>query len=124
MSRAALGWAAIAAALFITLLAASPWWPGQLVDAIPGKDKTGHVVLMGLLGAACVVAFAGRTWRGRRIGAGMVLGVVAIAVTVDEIIQAFVPTRTFDLGDLAASLAGIAVIGGLAALLTRRTSDP
>ncbi|MEM1054654.1 MAG: VanZ family protein [Bacteroidota bacterium] len=119
--RTVLGWGAIAAALALTVLASSPLWPGtgDLLEAVPGKDKTGHFLVMGALAAACVLAFTGRSLRGWRLTPGRLLVLVAMAVTVDEVIQALVPARTFDLADLAASLAGVVLIGGMAAWSSR-----
>ena len=120
MSRAALGWVAILGALALTLLASSPFWPGaEVLDSVPGRDKTGHFLIMGALGAACVVAFAGRRLRGRVLSAPVVLALVAGAVTVDEAVQAFVPSRSFSGLDWIASLAGVLIIGGLAALIDK-----
>ena len=122
MSRVAIGWTAIAFALALTVFASTPWWShmGGVVEGLPGKDKTGHFVIMGLLAGACVVAFVGRTLARRHLSAVQVLALVSLGVTVDEFVQAIVPSRTFDLGDLVASLAGILVIGGGAALVQKR----
>ena len=124
MGRNALGWVAILAALAITLLASSPYSAilSAGTDLLPGGDKTGHVLIMGALAASCVLAFAGRRLRGRTLRAPTILAMVAGAVTVDEFVQSAVPTRTFDWADLGASLVGVLVIGGGAALASRRPS--
>lgn len=120
--RTLLGWAAILSVLGITAWASSPWWPfgGGGLAWIPGGDKGGHVLVLGALAAACVLAFTGARVAGHRLGAAHVLALVALGAAADELAQAFIPSRSFDLADLAASLVGIAVLGGAAALLVRR----
>ena len=122
MARNILGWYGILAALSLTVFAASPY-SGILSKGtalLPGGDTAGHVLVMGALAALCVLAFAGRTWRGRTLRPSSILVLVGLAVTVDEFFQAAVPTRTFEWSDLGGSLAGVALIGGLAALAVNR----
>lgn len=126
MSRAAIGWAAIGVTLVLTVWASLPNSPlfGLATNLIPGGDKTGHVLVMGLLAGGCVLAFAGRSVRGWELTPVRLLVLVALGVTLDEAVQAVIPARTFDWGDLAASLAGVVLIGGLAAVaVTRRASS-
>ena len=124
MGRNALGWGAILTVLAITVLASSPYSAilSAGTDHLPGGDKTGHVLIMGALAALCVLAFAGRRLRGRTLRATTILAIVGLAVTVDEFVQAAVPSRTFDWADLGASLVGVLIIGGGAALSMRRPS--
>ena len=78
----------------------------------PNGDKLGHFLLMGSL--AFVVALAlPRLWklRGLLILAGL--------LTLEECSQLLFTRRTFDLLDLACSLAGIAFFGWLNWILTR-----
>jgi polysaccharide biosynthesis protein VpsQ len=78
----------------------------------PNGDKLGHFLLMGSL--AFVVALAlPESWKLRG------LLVLAGLLTLEECSQMFFPHRTFDLLDLACSLAGIAFFGGLNWFLTR-----
>lgn len=65
---------------------------------LQGVDKLGHFVLYGLL-ALFASAYFGRTKR--------VAGILAVLATIEEASQAWFPARTFDLWDLAATLAGI-----------------
>ncbi len=122
MSRALLGWGAIAACLGLTLWASSDAaFPlSRALPYVPGRDVTGHFLIMGALAAACVIAFARGSratglWRGKGGSAARVLAFVAVGVTVDELAQALIPSRTFSWLDLAASLAGVVLFGGLAA---------
>ena len=77
------------------------------VAAIPYGDKLGHVGLFGTLTFLTVLAsqFAGWTLNNTR------LYFAAIAVTLfvigEEISQAFIPSRTFDVADLSADAVGI-----------------
>lgn len=125
MSRAS-GVAAVVVVIGLSVWASSPY--SSVLTAplayVPGGDTTGHVLIMGALAAACVIAFSRRLWRGRPLGAGRVLSLVALGVTVDEVIQAGIPSRTFSWLDLAASLVGVAVCGALAAAWVARRQRP
>ncbi|REJ77087.1 MAG: hypothetical protein DWQ30_15455 [Acidobacteria bacterium] len=127
--RRASRWVAggLAALVMLTLLVANlprgrPW----LVDHLgiqPGQDKIGHFWLMGLLGAALVVATRGRSFFGRSLGGPVVLAGAAVLVGLDEALQLVVPGRAATWEDLQASWLGIAVLGGgawLGCLLVER----
>jgi ribosomal protein S18 acetylase RimI-like enzyme/VanZ family protein len=86
-----------------------PW-----TQMLPGRDKTGHFLLMGGLALFAVLAFAGRSVRGRRISTPMVFAVVVAIVLIEEGVQWWLPLRNFSLVDLASSLGGVAVFGGIA----------
>lgn len=79
----------------------------DFVAAIPYGDKLGHVGLFGTLTFLTVLAskFTGWTLNNTR------LYFAAIAVTLfvigEEISQAFIPSRTFDVADLSADAVGI-----------------
>jgi VanZ family protein/predicted nucleotidyltransferase len=91
----------------------------------PGGDKLGHFLLFGLLGL--LVNLSARRARpypqSLRIGLSLSL-FLAIGVALEEWSQALFPTRTSDLGDLAASLAGMTTGGLLAWMRTRREPTP
>jgi VanZ family protein len=75
-------------------------------------DKLGHLGAYGLL--ACLgVSFFGPTRRWR------VICVLLVASTLEEISQRAFPTRTFDLGDIAMNVIGIAAMGMIAARRVR-----
>ncbi len=114
---------AIVAAVLTSLAATiiSPGW-FRLVRHLPGGDKTGHFLIMGMVSFLVTLAFASAKIRGRRLGAlGCVLLVGAV-VTIDELLQLLFPSRTFDLADLLANWLGILTFG-LAAWLFRKRLD-
>ena len=84
------------------------------IDAHRGSDKIGHFVLLGSLALSLNFGLRGRL---SRIGAitlqtgGMI---IAGLITLEEISQFWIPSRQFDLGDLAANYAGIAFADWLA----------
>jgi VanZ family protein len=88
----------------------------QWTRYLPGRDKTGHFLLMGGFAGVSVLAFAGRRLGTRRVAVLAVLLVVTALVVLEEFVQRWLPYRTFSLVDLASSLAGVACFGALAAL--------
>jgi VanZ family protein len=87
--------------------------PLHLTARLPGGDKAGHFLLMGLLSLLVNLAFASRD----AFGVLRCSFLVAAVVTLEELSQAALRYRNFETADLAADLAGIAVFGLLAALL-------
>ncbi len=95
----------------------------DLLLKLPNSDKIGHFVLMGLMAFLACLGFSSR-----RVD---VLGlhplksslVIAAIVTAEEISQSFFPNRHASILDLTASLAGIFILGELAAYLQRRNSS-
>jgi polysaccharide biosynthesis protein VpsQ len=85
----------------------------NLVTAMPSGDKCGHAIFIGTLAFLLNYALAGQMVKiGRRkILWGCVI--VAVAITAEEISQIWIPSRTFDLGDLAANYFGITLAGYL-----------
>jgi hypothetical protein len=81
----------------------------RFVHAIPLGDKLGHLVLIGGLALAANVALRGRTFSVARarffVGSAIVLAIVV----AEEVSQIWLASRSFDLGDLAADVAGIAL---------------
>jgi membrane-associated phospholipid phosphatase len=76
--------------------------------ARPGVDKVLHFMLYG-----AVSLFALGWWTEAR--AVSILGALSLIVVTEEAAQWLVPTRSFDVFDLAASLTGVAVGGWLGA---------
>lgn len=76
--------------------------------ALPGADKVLHFILFGALAFFSVGWWADRP-------AGWVLGALALLVVLEEVLQALSPARSLDGLDLTASLAGVVVLGALAA---------
>lgn len=84
------------------------------IRANPGMDKVCHFLLIG--GFAFVANYA-LGCRELRIGrASLLVGslVVGVLTVAEEISQVFIPSRTFDLVDLACDILGIWLIGSLA----------
>ncbi len=100
----------------IVLLADNHQYHGVFdgVRRIPGGDKLGHFVLMGLLSFLLNVSFDCRTVRA--FGWTLLLGslVACVAVTLEEFSQIFVRYRTFDPVDLIFDYGGIWAFGRLA----------
>lgn len=73
----------------------------------PGGDKVGHFLLMGLLALALNLILSAPRIRvaGRSILLGSILA--ALLVTIEEITQAFLRSRTLSLLDLSFSYLGI-----------------
>ena len=112
-------WTAAAWLLAIVALSATASLRPQLVlqwsRFLPGRDKTGHFLLMGGFAAMSVIAFAGRRLGARRITVQAVLGAVVAVVALEEGAQRWLPHRTLSMVDLAWSLAGVACFGSRAA---------
>lgn len=93
--------------LAVLLLASLKAYLGLLrfdLLALPSADKLLHFLLVG-----GVAFLAVGWWAGRR--PGIILAMVSLLATAEEALQALSPIRSFDLLDLAATLAGIALFG-------------
>jgi polysaccharide biosynthesis protein VpsQ len=110
----------------IVLLAGSQQYHGLFdgVRRIPGGDKLGHFLLMGLLSLLLNVSLDCRTVRA--FGRPLLLGslVACVAVTLEEFSQIFVRYRTFDPVDLFFDYGGIWAFGRLALYLKIRRGRP
>ena len=121
MRRQAAAWVAVAVAGGASL--AATLWPRRfkfLEQTVPGADKAGHFVIMGLLAAVLVWALSGTTWRGYRLTSAVCLAATLLLVSLEEASQLAIRGRTFSWLDLAYSWAGVLVLGGFAAILVRR----
>jgi polysaccharide biosynthesis protein VpsQ len=81
------------------------------VNMLPFGDKCGHVLLIGTLAFLLNYALNGRMIK---IGDQRILlggSIVAIVITIEEFSQIWIPSRTFDLVDLAANYLGITIAG-------------
>ena len=108
-------WAPVVAyAALIFMLSAQPH-PERLFPSFLERlgDKLLHVLEYGVLAALCYRAFR-HAWYGATALTALALAIVAATVygISDEVHQAFVPSRTSDLWDVAADLAG-ACVGSL-----------
>ena len=127
--RRSLAWAAAAWLIAIVVLSATASVEPQLLlqwtHHLPGRDKTGHFLLMGGFAGVSVLAFAGRRLAARRVSALAVLAIVTLIVVLEEAVQLWLPHRTFSGVDLASSLSGVASFGGIAAFWRARADrDP
>ena len=124
--RRRLAWAAVVWLLAIVALSAvatvEPKILLQWTHYMPGRDKTGHFLMMGGFAGVSVLAFAGRQLAARRVSALAVLASVTLLVVLEEAVQLWLPHRTFSGVDLASSLAGVATFGA-AAVLWRARAD-
>jgi glycopeptide antibiotics resistance protein len=116
--------AAVALVLFVAFLAGLVYLADTghlhrlyvLAQWIPWGDKLGHLVLFGILSFLVNLLFHASK---ARLGPFTVLkgsALVAVVVTLEECSQLLFPSRTFDLGDLAADFIGIWLAGRLALL--------
>ncbi len=88
-----------------------------LVERLPGGDKTGHFLLIGLLGFFVHMA-ASTSPRDLLLSRANLL--LLATVTLEEFSQIFLQHRGFSLGDLAADYAGLFSFGMLAAIFKAR----
>jgi polysaccharide biosynthesis protein VpsQ len=83
----------------------------QLVGALPFGDKFGHLFLIGTLTFLLNYALDGRTLKIGNLKVLLGCAIVAVAITIEEFSQIWMPLRTFDLIDLSANYLGIALAG-------------
>ncbi len=109
---------AIVAVVAISLLTSLGYGPVLFgfVNRIPGRDTTGHFVLMGALCFLVNLGFARADRHGTPVAVLRCTAWILVAVTLEEAVQAFIPIRSFSWLDLFSSYAGIG-LGGLAAAL-------
>ena len=83
------------------------WW--AFINGIPNGDKLGHVVLIGTLSLLCNLAIRARP-RGK-LARWITLPtlILLVLLSLEELAQAFIPTRTCDFFDWLADLAGLAL---------------
>ncbi|TVP43499.1 MAG: VanZ family protein, partial [Halomonas sp.] len=95
----------------------------DLVRAIPYGDKLGHFCLFGFLTLVVVVAlrFRAVTVGKFRIYYGVIL--VAVFALGEELSQALLASRTFDLLDLTADTLGILAASLVASLLNKHVKN-
>lgn len=94
------------------------WW--SFIHSIPYGDKLGHVGLMGTLCLLCNLAATPRRYRFLPHYITRVTFVLLVIVTLEELSQAFIPTRNCDPLDSLADLVGLA-LGQFAATFIRRS---
>jgi len=90
------------------------------IRALPYGDKMGHFILMGVFSFLLNIALSSRRVRLWKVLVLKGSLVVALLVTLEELSQLFVPSRSFDPVDLLFDYAGIFSFGFVAYLLTGR----
>jgi hypothetical protein len=118
---AALGFIAflIAAVVIANRGEGAQWW--SFIHEIPYGDKLGHIGLFGTLSFLCNLAFPSRRFGRQPFLITLTTLVLLTIVSLEELSQAFIPTRSFDVLDWLADLIGIAA-GQTAADLCKRLS--
>ncbi len=91
-------------------------WSHQL----PMSDKLGHFLLIGLLALLFNLSLKCHCWQWKKHSFLSGSSILIIVVVLEEILQFFIPLRTFDWGDLAADFLGIFLFGLLAVQVCRR----
>jgi polysaccharide biosynthesis protein VpsQ len=81
------------------------------VNSLPFGDKCGHLILIGILTFLLNYALNGQRVKIGRLKLLLGCSIVAVAMTVEEISQIWMPLRTFDLIDLSANYLGITLAG-------------
>lgn len=106
--------------IFIVARDSKATWFFATVGKIPYFDKVGHFFIMGLISLCAVAGLSHRLpfspWRSSLF----VMGCVFLLSTIDEISQAFIPSRTFSLADLSASALGIICLGLIGHRISQR----
>jgi polysaccharide biosynthesis protein VpsQ len=92
----------------------------SIVRTVPGGDKFGHFLLMGLLSFLLNTSLRCRKLdvRAKHVLLGSVI--VSVAVTLEEVSQIFIQYRSFDLLDLLFDYLGIWVFGKMALYVRTR----
>jgi polysaccharide biosynthesis protein VpsQ len=91
----------------------------ELVGSVPYGDKLGHIGLFGCLTLLAILGSKFRTFSCGKIDIYYGAVVVIIFVLVEEISQAYLPSRTFEFVDLIADSIGIIFAIGVAQLANK-----
>lgn len=82
----------------------NPWW-SVIIGGLPYGDKVGHLCLVSILTFLCNIAFPSRKWRIITLTTLVLL----VILTLEELSQGFIRSRTLDFFDWLADLAGLAI---------------
>ncbi|WP_394205171.1 VanZ family protein [Shewanella waksmanii] len=91
----------------------------DLVKNVPFGDKVGHFALFGGLSLPLNLSLSMRVYRPLRCYWGTLI--VGLFALIEECSQALNATRTFDLGDLAADVAGLSCAALLTYMIAKRS---
>jgi VanZ family protein len=111
----------VAVAVIASNLGQGPQLLG-FVDRIPGRDKTGHFLLMGVLAFFLVLVIVPRSKSKPWKASLLVIALLCLVIGIEEGSQYFISTRTFSIADLLCSWGGVLVFGALAGWLVGRKS--
>jgi hypothetical protein len=95
-------------------------WLFRMAESIPGGDKVGHFVLFGLLAFLVNLVMRATVFRFGKLTVLKGSAIVMVIVIAEEVSQQFFVSRSFELLDLTADLAGIWIFGQLACLYLKR----
>jgi hypothetical protein len=85
----------------------TPWW--SFINEIPYGDKMGHLGLMGTMSFLCNLAFPSRRPDFFKRFFTVTTLVLLALISAEELSQGFIATRTLDLLDWLADLAGLSI---------------
>jgi polysaccharide biosynthesis protein VpsQ len=94
----------------------------DLVKSIPYGDKFCHFLLFGTLTLLLILATRFKSFFIGHLTVYYGVVLVALFAVLEEISQAYIPSRTFDLVDLSADSIGIILSAGLAVMTKRLRS--
>lgn len=92
----------------------------DLVRLIPYGDKVGHLGLFGTLTLLANFASKFKVFKLGKINVYWGSAAVIVFVTIEELSQHFMPTRTLDIFDYIADMVGILLFTWLSSILAKR----
>ncbi|MBT4194354.1 MAG: VanZ family protein [Gammaproteobacteria bacterium] len=95
----------------------------DFVRSFPYGDKLGHLCLFGILTLFVIVATRFRSFSTGSLRIYFGAAIVVIFVLGEEMSQAFIPGRSFDLVDLSADIIGILTFTYVATLIDKRLTE-
>lgn len=85
----------------------TPWW--SFIHNIPYGDKVGHLGLMTTMSFLCNLAFPSRRPEWVKRAFTVTTLVLLVLLSLEELSQGFIATRTLDFFDWLADLAGLCI---------------
>ncbi|MDB4408832.1 VanZ family protein [Akkermansiaceae bacterium] len=72
-------------------------------------DRLGYFILIGILTFLAILAIASRLKSSLKKAAIKIVVVLLILIAAEEILQIFIPSRSFSIGDFICNLAGVLI---------------